>query len=63
VLFNWTPKFQVASQIVTDSEGKAWWEQEIAMSLDDLQMKLPHKAGDKVGIGLFSVAHNPAGFQ
>ena len=63
VLFNWTPKFQVASQIVTDSEGKAWWEQEIAMSLDDLQMKAPHKAGDKVGIGLFSVAHNPAGFQ
>ena len=63
VLFNWTPKFQIASQIVTDSEGKAWWEQEIAMSLDDLQMKVPHKAGDKVGIGLFSVAHNPTAFQ
>jgi hypothetical protein len=62
VMFNWTPTFKIASQIVADSAGKQWWEQEIAMDLDDLQMKAPHKAGDKVGIGLFSVVHNPAGW-
>lgn len=62
VMFNWTPSFKIASQIVTDSAGKHWWEQEIAMDLDDLQMKGPHKAGDKLGIGLFSVVHNPAGW-
>ncbi|MFM9194241.1 MAG: glycoside hydrolase domain-containing protein, partial [Planctomycetia bacterium] len=62
VMFNWTPTFEIASQIVTDSAGKHWWEQEIAMDLDDLQMKVPHKAGDKIDIGLFSVVHNPAGW-
>ena len=59
VMFNWTPTFDVANRTFTDAAGKHWWEMEIAMDQEDLQMPGPHKAGDKVDIGLFADVKNP----
>lgn len=59
VMFNWAPDFKTASRTYTDAAGKSWWEMEIAMDLKDVQMTVPHKAGDKVDIGLFADVKNP----
>jgi hypothetical protein len=59
ILFNWAPTFDVANRTYTDAAGKHWWEMEIAMDLEDIQMPGPHKAGDKVDIGLFADVKNP----
>ncbi len=59
VMFNWTPTFEVGNRVYTDADGRHWWELEIAMDLEDLQMPGPHKAGDKVDIGLFADVKNP----
>jgi hypothetical protein len=59
VMFNWTPTFNIANRTYTDAAGKSWWEMEIAMDLEDVQMPVPHKAGDKVDIGLFADVKNP----
>ncbi len=60
VMFNWTPDFQVANRTYTDAAGKHWWEMEVAMSLADLQMRGPHRAGDRVDVGLFADVKNPS---
>jgi hypothetical protein len=59
VMFNWTPTFDIANRVYTDAAGKAWWEMEIAMDLEDVQMPVPHQAGDRVDIGLFADVKNP----
>ncbi len=59
VMFNWTPTFDIANRTYTDAAGKSWWEMEIAMDLEDVQMPVPHKAGDPVDIGLFADVKNP----
>jgi hypothetical protein len=59
VMFNWTPTFDIANRTYTDAGGKSWWEMEIVMDLEDVQMSVPHKAGDKVDIGLFADVKNP----
>jgi hypothetical protein len=59
MLFNWVPSFDMASQVTTDAAGRHWWEMEIAMDLEDLEMPVEHKAGDRIDIGLFAVVHNP----
>jgi hypothetical protein len=59
ILFNWAPTFDVANRTYTDAAGKHWWEMEIAMDLEDVQMPVEHKAGDKVDIGLFADVKNP----
>ncbi|MBM4037554.1 MAG: hypothetical protein FJ290_03485, partial [Planctomycetes bacterium] len=56
---NWTPTFDIANRTCTDAAGKHWWEMEIAMDLQDLQMPRPFKAGDPVDIGLFADVKNP----
>ena len=56
---NWTPTFDIANRTYTDATGKHWWEMEIAMDLQDLQMPRPFKAGDPVDIGLFADVKNP----
>ncbi len=60
VMFNWTPTFDIANRTYTDAAGKHWWEMEIAMDMEDVQMPVPHKAGDKVDIGLFADVKNPS---
>ncbi len=59
ILFNWAPTFDIANRVYTDAAGKHWWEMEIAMDLADVQMPVPHKAGDRVDIGLFAAVKNP----
>ncbi|MBM4033302.1 MAG: hypothetical protein FJ291_16175 [Planctomycetes bacterium] len=56
---NWTPTFDIANRTYTDAAGKHWWEMEITMDLQDLQMPRPFKAGDPVDIGLFADVKNP----
>jgi len=56
---NWLPDFDIKSRIATDAAGKSWWEMEIAMDLEDLEMPRPHRAGDPVDIGLFADVKNP----
>ena len=41
VMFNWTPTFDIANRTYTDAAGKHWWEMEIAMDLEDVQMPGP----------------------
>lgn len=59
ILFNWAPTFDIANRTTTDAAGKHWWEMEIAMDLEDVQMPVPNKAGDRVDIGLFADVKNP----
>jgi hypothetical protein len=59
VLFNWAPTFAIGNRVYTDAAGKSWWEMEIAMDLQDLEMPRAFKAGDKVDIGLFADVKNP----
>lgn len=47
-MFNWYPRFEMANTRWEDEEGRRWWDMEIAMDLEDLQMPRPHRAGDLV---------------
>ena len=47
-MFNWYPRFDMANTRWEDEDGRRWWDMEIAMDLDDLQMPRPHRAGDLV---------------
>lgn len=49
-MFNWYPRFDIANTRWEDDEGNRWWDMEIAMDLDDLQMPRKHKPGDIVGL-------------
>ncbi len=59
VMFNWTPDFDIGNRTYTDDNCKFWWEMELAMDLEDLQMRVEHQAGDRVDIGLFADVKNP----
>jgi len=59
VMFNWTPTFDIANRTYADDAGKFWWEMEVAMDLEDLQMPVRHRAGDRVDVGLFADVKNP----
>jgi len=57
-LFNWRPNMRIANGLHEES-GRRWWDIEIAASLDDLQMPVPNKAGDPVGVLLAADLKNP----
>ena len=57
-LFNWRPAMKIANRIYEEG-GRQWWDIEIAASLDDLQMPVPNKAGDPLGILLAADLKNP----
>ena len=57
-LFNWRPEMAIANRIHEEG-GRQWWDLEIAADLDDLQMPVEHKAGDRVDILLAADLKNP----
>jgi hypothetical protein len=57
-MYNWQPDMQIANRMYTE-DGTQWWEQEIAMSLDDMQMPVENKAGDRIDLLLAADLKNP----
>jgi len=57
-VFNWQPQMQIANSIY-EANGRQWWDMEIALSLDDLQMPCDNKAGDPIDILLAADLKNP----
>lgn len=57
-MYNWKPEPLIANRVY-ESEGKQWWEMEMALSLKDLQMPVKNKAGDKMDILLAADLKNP----
>ena len=57
-MYNWQPDSQVASS-VHEADGQQWFDLEVAMDLQALQMPVPNKAGDKVDMMLAADLKNP----
>ena len=57
-MYNWQPDSKVANTIY-EADGKKWWDMEVAMDLAALEMPVPNKAGDKVGLLLAADLKNP----
>lgn len=57
-LYNWRPDAEVANRVY-EADGKKWWDFEMAMDLEDLQLPAPNRAGDELWIGLFADLKNP----
>ncbi|MBS3764815.1 MAG: hypothetical protein KGZ25_16055, partial [Planctomycetes bacterium] len=57
-MFNWRPTMDIANNIY-EKDGKKWWDQEIAMDLEDLQMPREHQPGDKIDMLLAADLKNP----
>ncbi len=57
-MYNWQPEMDIANRLY-EADGKQWWDIEIAMDLDDMQMPVDNKAGDKVDILLSGDLKNP----
>ena len=57
-LYNWQPHMHIANRVY-ERDGRHWWDQEISISLADLQMTRPHQAGDPIDILLAADLKNP----
>ena len=57
-MFNWRPTMDIANDTY-EADGKRWWDQEIAMDLEDLQMPRKHRPGDKIDMLLAADLKNP----
>ena len=58
---NWAPDFERAVRITkpgTAPQGGSWWELEVSASLDDFELKGPHRAGDTWNL-MFAFNHMP----
>ncbi|MEI6519713.1 MAG: glycoside hydrolase domain-containing protein [bacterium] len=57
-MYNWQPNMKIANRIYDDN-GKKWWDLELSADLNDLQMPVDNKAGDKIGMLLTAPLKNP----
>ncbi len=57
-LYNWRPDMKIASSLRDAPDGQ-YWDIEISLDLNDLQMPVPNKAGDKIKILLANDGKNP----
>lgn len=57
-MYNWAPDAKIANRLY-ETDGKQWWDMEMAMDLTDLQMPVENKAGDKLDILLSGDLKNP----
>lgn len=57
-MYNWQPDPVLANRIY-EEDGRQWWALELALSLEDLQLPSPQKAGDLVDMLLAADLKNP----
>ena len=57
-IYNWAPDAKVANRVY-EADGRKWWDMELVMNLQDLQMPVENKAGDKMDILLAADLKNP----
>ncbi len=57
-LYNWRPEMKIANQLHDTPDGR-FWDIEVAMDLNDLQMPRPHQAGDAIKLLLAHDGKNP----
>jgi hypothetical protein len=49
-IYNWNPDMAIGNRVWEDESGQRWWDMELALDLDDLQMPRPLQAGDTLGV-------------
>jgi hypothetical protein len=57
-MYNWQPEMQIANRLY-EQDDRRWWDMEVAMDLQDLQLSSAHKAGDKIDMLLAADLKNP----
>ena len=57
-MYNWQPDAKIANRVY-EADGRRWWDMEMAMDLEDLQMPVDNKAGDKLDILLAADLKSP----
>lgn len=55
----WQPDMRIASGVRSDANGRRWWEMEVAVRRDDLELPRDHSAGDLLRMLLAADLKNP----
>lgn len=59
-LYNWRPEMEMATRFIPDEKNECqWFEIELALDLEDLEMPVENKAGDLIRILLAHDGKNP----
>ncbi len=57
-MYNWQPDMQIQNRLYK-VDGREWWDIEIAADLEDLEMPVENKVGDKVDLLFAADVKNP----